>query len=218
MAQIEGIDVSYAQGSIDWSQVAGEKDFAIIRAGYGQNNIDATADFNIQNAVDNGLMVGLYWFSYAYTAQMAYDEGLYCGAKASEFQGISLPLFWDFESDSENYAQQHGVTVDTALYHAMAEEFCRGVEEFGYTSGLYYNPSYDRRFNIDSFFLNYPTRWRWVAWWSHQPDKYNIWQYSASGSVSGISGAVDLDILGGSPGPVPSSGRKTPLWMYLKLP
>ena len=38
---INGIDVSYHQGTIDWKAVAqsGIK-FAIIRAGYGKSNVD----------------------------------------------------------------------------------------------------------------------------------------------------------------------------------
>ena len=34
---LQGIDVSKWQGTIDWSKVKDQVDFAIIRAGYGRN-------------------------------------------------------------------------------------------------------------------------------------------------------------------------------------
>ena len=37
---IEGIDVSYYQGDIDWDEVKNEKQFAIIRMGYGKSKKD----------------------------------------------------------------------------------------------------------------------------------------------------------------------------------
>lgn len=217
MAAAEGIDVSYANGQIQWSEVASAKDFAIIRAGYGQNNIDATADYNCSHANLYVLPIGLYWFSYAYTAAMAYDEGLYCGAFASLYN-ITLPLYWDFEYDSIDYAAQHGVTVDEALFHAMAAEFCRGVEDFGYTSGLYYNPDLRNRFNIEAFFTTHPNSKRWIAQWGQtEPSSYDMWQYTSGGTCPGIRGNVDLDKMASAPVP-PLKQGKMPLWMYLKLP
>ena len=45
----KGIDVSRHQGIIDWEDVmtSDHSDFAIIRAGFGNNNIDAQAERNI---------------------------------------------------------------------------------------------------------------------------------------------------------------------------
>lgn len=59
----EGIDVSYAQGKIDWKAVKESGvDYAIIRAGYGYakkypNQIDTTFKYNIENAQ----AVGMEW-------------------------------------------------------------------------------------------------------------------------------------------------------------
>lgn len=217
MPAIEGIDVSFAQGAISWGDVKEEKEFAIIRAGYGQNNIDAYADYNCREANRWNFPIGLYWFSYAYTAQMAYNEGLYCGAFASLYN-ITLPLYFDYEYDSIDYAEQHGVTVTEQLYHDMMDGFCRGVEEFGFTSGIYYNPDLNRRFNIESFFLTHPNSKKWIAQWgSVEPSDYDVWQYSSQGIVSGIGTYVDLDRMGEAPIP-PLTQKKMPLWMYLKLP
>ncbi len=63
-----GIDVSSHNGVVDWKKVkAGGVDFAVIRAGYGDNisQEDERFDENMKNALEAGLGVGIYWFSYA---------------------------------------------------------------------------------------------------------------------------------------------------------
>lgn len=218
-----GIDVSYAQGAIDWSLVAGDKDFAIIRAGYGANNIDARAAYNASecNALD--FPIGLYWFSYAYTVQMAQNEGIYAAQFAADYQ-LDYPIYWDFEYDSVTYAQQHGVTITQQLFHDMADAFCTEIENAGFSSGLYYNPDFDRTYNIASFFAQHPNRSMWVAKWSTTPpDSYNVWQYGLgnAGTVPGIRTQIDLDVIGDSPiPPTPPSptptNSKMPIWFYLR--
>ncbi len=71
MGYIKGIDVSEHQGAIDWSQAENEIAFAIIRAGYGQNNIDKQFVNNITECNRRGIPCGVYWFSYARRAEMA---------------------------------------------------------------------------------------------------------------------------------------------------
>ena len=62
-----GIDVSKWQGKIDWKKVKNSGiDFAIVRIGYrGENGKlyrDANADYNIQQALEAKLLVGVYFF------------------------------------------------------------------------------------------------------------------------------------------------------------
>ena len=219
-----GIDVSYAQARIDWEQVATDKEFAIVRAGYGSNNIDRYADYNVTECNRVGLPVGIYWFSYAYTAEMARLEAEYAVAFAQNMT-LDLPIFWDFEYDSEEYAREQGVTITTRLYHEMADAFCTAVELGGRDSGLYYNPDFDSRYRISDFFINYPARSKWVAKWSSMPpDSYEIWQYGlgTAGSVPGISTDVDLDVIEDDtpippvPPTPPVPTRKMPIWFYLR--
>lgn len=219
---LEGIDVSYAQGAIDWAQVVTAKDFAIIRAGYGANNIDARANYNVSECNLLSFPVGLYWFSYAYTVAMARNEGSYVAQFANDYD-IDYPIYWDFEYDSVDYARQHGVSVTPQLFHDMADAFCSEVEAAGFDSGLYYNPDFDRTYNIEYFFTQHPNRSKWVAKWStNPPDSYNVWQYGlgSAGSVPGIGTAIDLDVIGVSPTPptppTPSVRSRLPIWFYLR--
>ena len=58
-----GIDVSYAQGEIDWETVknSGLADFAMIRAGYGQGNADEQWLRNVQECTRLDIPFGVYW-------------------------------------------------------------------------------------------------------------------------------------------------------------
>ena len=218
-----GIDVSYAQTRINWDQVVTAKDFAIVRAGYGENNIDSYAAYNVTECNRVGLPVGLYWFSYAYTAVMAKLEGQFAVNFARNMR-LDLPIFWDFEYDSLDYATQQGVAVTTSLYHEMAGAFCNAVREGGRRYGLYYNPDFDSRFNIVSFFGTHPNAKRWVAKWSQTaPAVYNVWQYGLgpAGSVPGVRTEVDLDVLADDEPippvpPTPTEKHKMPIWFYLR--
>ena len=219
---LEGIDVSYAQGDIDWAQVVRAKDFAIIRAGYGANNIDAMARNNVGQCNGLHFPIGLYWFSYAYTVEMARNEGRYASLFAVDYD-IDYPIYWDFEYDSVTYAKQHGVNVTAQLFHDMADAFCTEIETADFESGLYYNPDFDRTYNIDYFFTQHPNRSKWIAKWSaNPPTSYNVWQYGlgSAGSVPGIGTAIDLDVIGDSPTPptppTPSVGSSMPIWFYLR--
>ena len=71
------IDVSAHQGEIDWEKVKGSVDGVIIRAGYGKNNIDKYFRRNVSECNRLGIPCGAYWFSYAYTPEMAQAEADY---------------------------------------------------------------------------------------------------------------------------------------------
>lgn len=219
---LEGIDVSYAQGAIDWTQVVTAKDFAIIRAGYGANNIDARANYNVEQCNALNFPIGLYWFSYAYTAEMARNEGRYAAQFANSYT-INYPIYWDFEYDSVDYARQHGVSITPQLFYDMANAFCAELENAGFNSGLYYNPDFERTYNIQYFFTQHPNRSKWIAkWGSIPPASYNVWQYGlgTAGSVPGIATGIDLDVIGDSPippsPPTPSVNSTMPIWFYLR--
>src|SRR5688572_25104565 len=60
---IDGIDVSYWQGTIDWPSVAAAGiDFAYIRVTHGLTVIDTQFDRNWAGARDNGIIRGAYQY------------------------------------------------------------------------------------------------------------------------------------------------------------
>ena len=186
----KGIDVSSWQGNINWDKVKGNVDFAIIRAGFGNNNIDKKATRNVQGCEENGIPYGLYWFSYAYTVDMAKKEAEYLINFVGEHKP-AYPLYYDFEYDSMNYANKNGVTVSKELLHKMATAFCSTLEEHGFYAGIYANSDYVNNKFDNSIFKRYD------LWYAYYKDKCNktvgMWQYTSSGSIPGISGKVDMN-------------------------
>ena len=184
-----GIDVSTHQGNIDWSAVKGKTDFVIIRAGYGKNNVDARAKQNVQGCEANGIPFGLYWFSYAYTVEMARKEAQYLLEFVNGHTPL-LPLYFDFEYDSENYANKNGVTITQKLLCDMATAFCEELENAGYYAGIYANNDYIKNRYGEDIFKTYDL---WYAQWGveHPSRNVHLWQYTSEGKMSGISGNVD---------------------------
>ena len=69
-----GIDVSEWQGDINWSSV--NADFAVLRAGYGRYAAQEDKKFkaNYSGCKDYHIPCGVYWYSYALTAEDAVRE------------------------------------------------------------------------------------------------------------------------------------------------
>ena len=190
------IDVSYAQGKIYWNKVKNSGvEGAIIRCGYGKGNIDEWAQRNIEEAVANGLHVGVYWFSYAYTADMARKEARFCNDVACAWKDkIDIGMYWDFEGDSIDWMKKQGKKPSKSLITSMAEAFCSEAENLGYKGGYYsFKNCLDTYFD-ESKLTQYR---RWLAWWDKagESEKCSIWQYSSKGMVDGIKGNCDMDTL-----------------------
>lgn len=194
MAHKKYIDVSFWQSDIDWTKVKNEVDGVIIRAGYGQNNIDKKFVKNISECNRLGIPCGVYWFSYAFTEEMAKKEAEFCLAAIKPYK-VELPVCFDFEYDSVDFAKEQGVTVTEALATSLVHAFCGVVEKAGYYAMNYTNRDFLNRYFDDST-LEYDL---WLAQWPGKPDLNNppngagIWQYSSSGNVNGINGNVDMN-------------------------
>lgn len=219
----QGIDISAWQGNIDRDQVKNCIEAIIIRAGYGKNNIDQKWVPNAEAVRDSSLDVGAYWFSYAYTADMAYMEGCYAAnAVKNKFGDRQIPIAFDLEYDSVAYAAKKGVKIGRAEATLFAIRFLTAVKEFGYRPMLYTNIDYIRNyFDLGVIRAAIPDLLLWVACWGSEPKDYNmaVWQYSSKGSVAGIIGNVDMDevyvdmeirdgVAVPAPAPVQENGRK----------
>ena len=189
----KGVDVSRHQGIIDWDKFLedGHSDFAIIRAGFGKNNIDAQAVRNVAECERLCIPYGLYWFSYALTPEMARREAEYL----SDFVGShkpSYPLVYDFEYDSVTHAVKNGVKISRDFVLNCTEQFCHRLEELGYYAMFYCNNDYYQRYYQASKVAEKYDMW--YARYATSPGRpVTLWQTSESGRVKGIQGKVDLD-------------------------
>lgn len=187
---IYGIDVSQWQGTVDFktAKASGYADFVIIKAGSGTNFVDPKFHENIKKAQEAGLGVGIYWYSYAYSPEQARLEAEACYNTIKNYS-FDYPIYFDFEERNVI------INYSTAYLSSIVDSFCSTMEQKGYYTGLYSSASYLQwnlyRHVVEKYDV-------WVAQYGSAvtvfDGKYGIWQYTGSGSVSGISTLVDRNI------------------------
>ena len=185
------IDVSTWQGNIDFNKVKKSGiDYVILRAGYGRelDQIDNRFVENYEKAKAAGLKVGAYWFSYSESVDEAFKEAeacLYClgGRK------LDMPLYYDLEIDSVMER------MTKSEYTQMALNFCSVIESAGYRPGIYSSVSvYQTKLDHSRLLRDGISVWN--AHWSERCTiECDVWQYSENGSVSGIYGDVDMNLI-----------------------
>lgn len=199
-ALYKGPDISKHNGEVNIKRVrdAGYKRIG-IRAGYGKNNVDEKYVSNALACFNLAVQVLLYWFSYAYTTAMAVAEAEFCIAQAKKYWG-KCPIAFDFEYDSVNYARKRGVNVTKQLATDMAIAFLTKAKEAGYLPVIYTNRDYLKNyFDMDKIVAALGKVYVWYARYTSslsaaEIDLADIWQYTSSGSVPGISGKCDINV------------------------
>ena len=200
----KGIDVSEFQGeTIDWQQVKDAGfEYAILRVGYrgmteGGLNVDSTFEQNYQGATAAGLKVGVYFFSQAITQEEAREEAQYV-LDTLDGRELDYPVVFDWEipipSEQLPAEDLRAYDISGEVVTAMAKAFCQEIRSNGYTPCVYTNKSMAyNTFTLEEL-KDFPL---WYAEYQPAPSLYyhfQMWQYSASGTVPGIAGSVDLNI------------------------
>ena len=190
-----GIDVSKYQGNIDWAAVSASGiNFAIIRAGYRGSSTGVLVEDpyfkkNIAGATKAGIKVGVYFFTQAITEAEAVEEASMALSLVSGYR-LTYPIFIDTEAASNGRANGLSKSQRTAVVKA----FCQTVQNGGHKAGIYASKSWFNNQLNASALSNYCI---WVAQYSADctySGKYDMWQYTSKGSVSGIKGNVDMNI------------------------
>ena len=184
------IDVSYAQGIIDWDKVKPNIDGVIIRCGYGSDMAsqdDKQWERNASECERLGIPYGVYLYSYANTAdkirsEIAHAKRLLSGHKPQ------LPVFYDLEES--RYKETWG---------EAAGMWCREIRAAGYTDGLY-SWAWAINNNMPACASAY-----WAADYGANDGKQHTkpiltggrqltaWQYTSRGHCNGI-GSTGLDV------------------------
>ncbi len=193
-----GIDVSKYNGNIDWKAVKNSGvDYVIIRCGYrgygsGVMVEDPKYRANIQGATAAGLKVGVYYFSQAINEIEAVEEASAVLGMISGYK-ITYPVFIDVEYSNSN-KDGRADNLSVAQRTAVAKAFCQTIQNAGYRAGVYANRTWLTSY-LDMNQLNgYKV---WLAQYAKEvtyKGRYDMWQYSATGKISGISGNVDLNL------------------------
>lgn len=193
----KGIDVSRHQGAIDWNLVAQDGvEFAFIRVGYrgygtGKMMEDDQFEANIQGAIGAGIKVGVYYYSQAITREEVLEEAAFVLEKIAPYK-IDCPVVFDVEKVSGEPGRMNDISVDERT--EFTRLFCETIEAQGYRPMIYHNTEMGAMMIRPELLEEYD---KWFAAYSdtfYYPYEYKVWQYSQSGRVQGINGAVDLNI------------------------
>jgi lysozyme len=190
--QVQGIDVSHAQQTVDWNAVrqAG-KVFVFIKATDGITYTDPLFAANWSGAKAAGLLRGAYHF---------YETNDDPTAQAENFLNVvklepgDLPPVVDIErtKGGESAGQ---IVKDLQTWLGVVEQAT------GRVPVIYTGPGYWDSLGTSAF-GRYPL---WVAEYGVQSPKlpagwarWTFWQSSESGTAAGVAGPVDLDVFNGT--------------------
>ena len=188
--RLQGIDVSHHQKKIDWAKVkASGIDYAIIRCGYGQDvtlQDDIQWKANADGCTAQKIPFGVYLYSYATTVEGAEGEADHV-LRMIEGYDLQYPVYYDIEESKQK-------DLGAKKLGEIASAFAKKIEDAGYQVGIYASYSWFQNYLTDPVFDQWE---RWVARYNtycgyNKP--YSMWQYSSSGTVSGIDSSIKVDM------------------------
>lgn len=228
-----GIDVSHWNGTINWYRVSTSGvSFAWCKAAEHTSYKDNTYIYNQTNAANNSIRLAGYHFS-----RPDLNPGI-AGAIAESTH------FWNTISNyvkgSNTYMmpmldlERRGLetnvpAITQATLSQWVNAWCSNLVARAAATGvgikpvIYTGHLYSLEW-LNSTVTNWPV---WIANWPANPDPqvddpngsgpwsdWTFWQYTASGSVPGISGNVDLDVFQGTSNGLSLHAVGTPLAPY----
>ncbi len=191
MDTVQGIDVSHFQGVVDWQQVAkAGMSFAFAKATDGITYTDPEFAKNWAGIQAAGLLRGAYHFFEANDDATAQAQHFLATVKLGPGD---LPPVLDVETTAGMSDEQIWSGVATWL---QVVEQATGRQPMIYIAPGFWN-SHEPDLKLTRYLL-------WLADYASQPQLPNgwtswlFWQHSESGSVAGVTGAVDLDLFSGT--------------------
>jgi len=192
--KFHGIDVSYAQGRVDWTKVRTMKEdsvhvsFAFIKATEGLLKVDPYFKRNWREAPKNGIICGAYHFMRA--NKNGQWQARFFLQNVSMEKG-DLPAVADEET-------LDGVSPEEMRKQLQA--FLTAVEKKTSTKPIIYTTLSFYADYLAGFFNDYPL---WIAHYD-EPDllegkqlNWQFWQHSDKARVSGIYHTVDFNVFKG---------------------
>lgn len=199
--KINGTDVSQHNGTVDFNKVkAAGIDFVFVRVGYTgytksrfSLNYDTNYATYIQNALNAGLSVGVYWYSQALNESEARQEAQKMLSVIKDYN-ITLPVVMDYEFADTSAGRLDSANLSKSAMTNNALAFLSEVDKAGYDGCLYANASFlQDNLNASQISSDYKI---WLAHYttntSYSGD-FDFWQYSHNGEIDGISGNADVN-------------------------
>lgn len=201
------IDISTHQKNVNYQKVKDSGVQGVILrigyTGYGvskSKNKDAEFERHYKGFTQVGLPIGIYWYSCAYTEEEAIVEA----KKTLEFlanRPIELGVWLDTEDTHDTtkfgLAKINQRMLSKEKLTSIARAYCNYIRDKCYKEvGIYASTSWLNNELDMSKLQDYMV---WVAHYGvSKPTykgKYDMWQYTSSGKVNGISGNVDMNKL-----------------------
>jgi len=191
---IHGIDVSYAQGRIDWQKVKAMHDdsihisFAFIKATEGLLKVDPYFRRNWREAPKNGIVCGAYHFL------RANKNGLWQARFFMQTVSMDkgdLPAVADVETLDGTSPEEMRLQLQSFLTYVETRTKTKPI--------IYTHLSFYATY-LAGFFDDYPL---WIAHYDHsdlyvdQSFKWRFWQHSDKARVNGINHVVDFNAFKG---------------------
>lgn len=185
---MKGIDISKYQDSISFNEIKKNCDFVILRGGYTgfgagrAKNKDSSFEKFYKKAKEKGIPTGVYYYSCADSATEGEREAKFLYEHCLKGRKFEMPIYIDVEDVHWQTGKKTGVTN-------AINAFCQYLEKKGYYVGVYASESW---FGGRCFSEKIDKRYtKWVAKWSDQAPKCDMWQYTDSKILDGRK--VDAD-------------------------
>ena len=179
-------DISKYQPTINYDKFIADTSLIIARAGYrgtgGSVKMDEKIELHAAELLKRGVRFGVYFFSIATTEEKAREEARMFYKYAKDYN----PLFWAMDAEND------GITKKAIV--AFADELRNlGAKKVGCYVANHLHQKYDYSSIRDKFDFTWIPRYG-----STRPSYFcDLWQYTSTGSVGGISGNVDLNKITG---------------------
>ena len=193
---LEGVDVSFWQGEVDWDRVAAtDAAFAIVRSSYHRHTQDEQIARNWSELARVGMWRGAYHYlipgADPYVQADLFLDGLVAGGG---WRVSDLPPVLDIEDLRGRDVE--GLTSDIEAWFATVER-ATGERAMIYTGSYFWDAT-----GLGARFTDRPL---WTAHYTSNPcpligdawDDWQFWQYTDSGSVDGVRGDVDRNVFDG---------------------
>lgn len=175
-------DVSHWQGDINWPKASKELDFAILRVQDGSRVVDRKYKRNVDGCKKHGVPFGNYAFTRFVSIADAKKEAQH---------------FWNRGDRSANFWVADVEVRTMNDMRAGAQAFIDELRRLGARKvGLYVGHHVYKQFNADKIKADFV----WIPRYSTKPPVFpcDLWQYTETGRLAGVSGNVDLNRLTGS--------------------
>lgn len=191
---LKGIDIDGLQKNIEWNKLKDNVDtkFIIIKLGniYDEDNnyIDSRFEQNYKECIKNNIPVGVYVYNYCNSID-ALKRGANWVLKVLNKRILNLPVYLDMEDKTIISEGKEALTE-------QCNEFAKIINNAGYEAGVYANLNWLENYLEPKKFKSNISVWGAQYYKEFEyKGKYDIWQYTSSGKVDGISGNVDMNYL-----------------------